>query len=289
MPGPVHLEEWQRTLRRRRLATIAAAGLVAITAAAAVDVVIGRSAPDLAASSPAAAVKAPLGEQAGAATAPVAVTVPPWVWAQPPSAPAPLPSAPGVAPVITRIETTDPVVFLTIDDGVTRSPEAAAEFRELGIPASLFLVDGPIEAAPGWFGALPGTLVESHTRTHPDMTTLSESAQRDEICGNADLIERTYGRRPVLFRPPFGKYDDATRRAAAACGMRAVVIWQETVNNDVVRFREVLYLRPGDIILMHFRPSFVQELNVIRQRVQDAGLRFALLEDYVAPDTVPAT
>jgi hypothetical protein len=64
-------------------------------------------------------------------------------------------------------------------------------------------------------------------------------------------------------------------------------LWQEHVNGGVVGFREVLHFRPGDIILMHFRPSFVQELHVIRDRVQEAGLHFALLEDYLVPDTVP--
>jgi hypothetical protein len=93
----------------------------------------------------------------------------------------------------------------------------------------------------------------------------------------------------VLFRPPYGNYDAATQRAAAACGMRAIVIWQETVNADVVAFREVTHFRPGDVILMHFRDSFVQELQVVRDRVHEAGLRFALLEDYVAPDTVIRT
>jgi peptidoglycan-N-acetylglucosamine deacetylase len=195
----------------------------------------------------------------------------------------------GHAPVITRVETTDPVVFLTIDDGLTRLPEGLDAFRELDMPASLFLINEPIESDPGYFAAMPGTLVESHTQTHRKLTELSEEEQRAEICGNADLIERTYARRPVLFRPPGGSHNEATQRAAAACGMRAVVLWEENVNWDVVGFRSVPHFRPGDIILMHFRPQFVQELNVIKQRVEEAGLRFALLEDYLAPDTIPAS
>jgi len=264
-------------LRRRRLAAVAVGGIVAVLAAAGVDLVRDKIAPEAAGG----AASTATGESATAAAER------PWVWDGSPGAVAPLPAAPAVAPVITRVETTDPVVFLTIDDGVTRSDEARRAFADLGIPASLFLVDGPVEQAGAWFAGLPGTLVESHSRTHPDMRTLSETAQRDQICGNADLIEATYGRRPVLFRPPYGGYDAATQRAAAACGMRALVLWQETVNGDVVGFREVPQFRPGDIILMHFRPTFVQELQVIRDRVEDAGLRFALLEDYLAPDTVP--
>ena len=275
----------QQAYRRRRLAVLAVAGLMAIVAASGFDVVRDRPALEVVASSPPPG-DGGAGEPAG--DTPTETTAPPWVWNRPPSTPGPLAAAPGLAPVITRVETTDPVVFLTIDDGFTRGPEAAAAFRALGIPASLFLVDGPVVSAAGWFDGLPGSLVESHTQTHPNMRGLSESAQRAEICGNADLIERAYGRRPVLFRPPYGNYDEATQRAAAACGIRAIVLWQETVNDDVVEFREVTHLRAGDIILMHFRTSFVQELNLIKDRVQQAGLHFALLEDYLAPDTVPA-
>lgn len=204
----------------------------------------------------------------------------------PPVTLVPLPSTPGVAPVVTRVETTDPVVFLTIDDGHTRSPEVQAALEEAGVPASLFLLDGPVEADAEFFRNLPGTVVEAHTRTHPDLRTLSEEAQRAEICGNADTLERAFGRRPVLFRPPYGSYDEATARAAAACGMAAVVLWEASVNGDVVGFRTVPRLRPGDVLLMHFRPSFVTELRALVERVDAAGLRFALLEDYLVPSSM---
>jgi len=194
----------------------------------------------------------------------------------------PLAAQPGVAPVITRVETDDPVVFLTIDDGTVRFPAAQAAFQEMGIPASWFLIDEPITAEPGFFRPLLRTSqVESHTRTHPDMRGLTEAQQRREICGNADNVARAFGRRPVLFRPPYGLYNADTQRAAAACGMQAVVLWEQNVNHDMVGFRRRPELRPGDIILMHLRPQFVQELQVIEQRVEAAGLRFALLEDYL--------
>jgi len=200
----------------------------------------------------------------------------------------PLTAQPGVAPVVTHVDTNDPVVFLTIDDGTVRFPAAQAAFQQLGIPASWFLIDEPITAEPQFFRPLLGTsLVESHTRTHPDMRGLSQAQQQREICGNADSAARAFGRRPVLFRPPYGLYDEDTQRAAAACGMRAVVLWEQNVNHDMVGFRNRPEFRPGDIILMHLRPQFVQELNVIKQRVEASGLRFALLEDYMVPRQPP--
>jgi len=51
------------------------------------------------------------------------------------------------------------------------------------------------------------------------MPSLSYAEQVKEICGEADLQEQQFGRRPTLFRPPGGAYNTNTRRAAATCGM----------------------------------------------------------------------
>jgi peptidoglycan/xylan/chitin deacetylase (PgdA/CDA1 family) len=256
----------------------------------------GAKAPDLPVPAPPPTTPAsrsrPPALQAGASPAPTTTTtlVPAVPLTPPPAAMTIEPSAarPGVAPVISRVETDDPVVFLTIDDGTVRFPAAQAVFQQLGIPATWFLIDEPITAEPEFFRPLLRTsVVEAHTRTHPDMRGLTEAQQRSEICGNADNAARAFGRRPVLFRPPYGLYDEDTQRAAADCGMQAVVLWEQNVNHDMVGFRRRPEFRAGDIILMHLRPQFVEELTMIEQRVEAAGLRFALLEDYLVPESVP--
>lgn len=206
---------------------------------------------------------------------------------QPPPSAEPLPVTPGLAPVIRRIETTDPVVFLTIDDGLVRRPDTLAAFAELGVPASLFLNDGPILKGADFFRSMAGTTVHAHTRHHPNLRRLSEEQQVEQICGNAELVASTFGSRPTLFRPPYGLYDEATRRAAARCGMAAVVLWEADVHRDRISFAHHASLRPGDIILMHFRRHFREELQTVARHVEEAGLRFARLEDYIV--TAPRT
>lgn len=200
----------------------------------------------------------------------------------PPARPAP----PDRAPVITRIETGDPVVFLTIDDGHTRSPELVEALGELGVPVTLFLVDQPIARGADFFRSLPGAVVEAHGQTHTSLRGLPEHRQRAEICGNAGTIERAFGRRPMLFRPPYGNYDQATRQAAASCGMAAVVLWEATVDGGRISHRHVPELRPGDIVLLHFRPRLVDELRLVVERIEAAGLRVGLLEEYLVPETL---
>ena len=46
--------------------------------------------------------------------------------------------------------------------------------------------------------------------------------------------------------------------------------------------------RRGDIILMHFRPAFVEDFLAALRVIYEAGLAPALLEDYInLPGTVP--
>ena len=211
----------------------------------------------------------------------------------PPRSPASLAFAPdvvlpsvsgGLAPVISTIPTKQPVVFLTIDDGVYREPEAAAKMRAAGIPASLFIVQRYVSVTPGYFSYVAqqtGSVIEDHTIDHKDLPTLTYPGQYKEICTTANVYAQVYGRRPTLFRPPYGDFNTDTRRAAAACGMRAVVLWHALVQNGAMQYQMGNSLRPGDIVLMHFTPSFKQDLNAFASASKMAGLTPQLLESWV--------
>src|SRR5687767_6077557 len=54
-------------------------------------------------------------------------------------------------PVVHRVETTDPVVFVTIDDGWTRSPAAYDQIRARGWPIANFVLPDPLRADPGYY------------------------------------------------------------------------------------------------------------------------------------------
>jgi peptidoglycan/xylan/chitin deacetylase (PgdA/CDA1 family) len=202
----------------------------------------------------------------------------------PPAAPIP-PVAGPRAQWLARIPTAQPVAFVTIDDGWTRLPEAPALVAAAHVPVTLFLTVNAIRADPGYFTRFrdTGARIEAHTITHQRLPGQPYGRQRHEICGSADQLGGWYGHRPYLFRAPFGDHEATTLGAAHDCGMRAVVFWRETVNNGVVRFQEGSTVRPGDIILMHFRPRFVDDFIAALQAIKDAGLTPALLEDYL-PD-----
>jgi len=192
---------------------------------------------------------------------------------------------PGPAPAISRVPTTDRVIFLGIDDGIWRDPSVLTQLTAARIPFTMFLVRPEAQAGTAYFQALQavGGTVESHTTHHSDLTKLGYWGQHEEICSTTDEFQQWFGRRPTLFRPPYGKWNQLTRQAAASCGYRALILWQGATNDgrlDVIGGQ----LRPGDILLMHFRPDLVENLQVVFATARAQGFRIARLEDYVGGD-----
>jgi peptidoglycan/xylan/chitin deacetylase (PgdA/CDA1 family) len=210
-----------------------------------------------------------------------------------PPAPAPEPitlPAGDEVPFLSRIPVTRPVAFLTIDDGYLKNPEAPKLLAAAGIPVTLFLTTDAIQDDVPFFDRLRdfGAVIEAHTISHPELAGKWEGFQRHQICDGAARLGQWYGRRPVLFRPPFGDKDRTTLRVAKSCGLRAAFMWKETVDKGKVRYQEQLKrVQPGDIILMHFRPAFVQDFLAALRAIHRAGLTPALLEDYVPPAVPP--
>lgn len=123
---------------------------------------------------------------------------------------------------------------ITFDDGMKSVHRAALPvLKNYDAPAHLFLTTGVIGENRRWpeqpagipsFDMLDwqsvealhagGVSIECHTRTHPDMRTLSREQMAEE-CGSADdLIEQRLGRRPKYFAYPFGYHNSAAREFA---------------------------------------------------------------------------
>ncbi|WP_079078895.1 polysaccharide deacetylase family protein [Streptomyces sp. DSM 15324] len=196
----------------------------------------------------------------------------------------------GLPPVFTSVPTRDRVVFLTIDDGAEKDPRFLRMMSELRIPYTAFLSDYLISDDYPYFKKMQaaGVTLNNHTLHHPSLRGLSYRRQKHEICGMQTVLGERYGRRPVLFRPPYGTYDRDTLVAAKACGVRYAPLWDEEVFVDHWEYREGdRDLHPGDIVLSHFRgrgewqgtmPDMVRRfLN----KVTAEGYAVARLEDYL--------
>ncbi|MFJ6781676.1 polysaccharide deacetylase family protein [Streptomyces yangpuensis] len=203
-------------------------------------------------------------------------------------------AAPGKVPVIDRIPLPagEKIVFLTFDDGAEKDPELLKMAADLKLPISMFLTDSVASSDYGHFEKLrdngSASTVNNHTLTHPNLRTLSFEAQKKEICGQQDKLEKRFGQRPPLFRPPFGNYNDDTLRAASECGVSSILLWKVSMQINNFQYAQGSALQPGDIILAHFRgPSELKGATEIQmttrmlQRIQEQGYKIGRLEDYL--------
>ena len=193
-------------------------------------------------------------------------------------------------PVFTTVPTEEKILFLTIDDGDEKDPAFLRMMSELKIPYSAFLSDYLVKEDYGYFKEMRdrGAGLHNHTLHHPYLPALSYARQKREICGMQATIEERYGKRPTLFRPPYGNYDRNTLRAAKACGITHVPLWNEEVFVDHWEYREWdRGLHPGDIVLSHFRGredwkgTMPDMIRRFLNKATAEGYAVARLEDYL--------
>lgn len=184
--------------------------------------------------------------------------------------------------VVYRINTKDPVVFITIDDGFTVSDVLAKQLEK--IPHTNFVLAGPLSSHRSFYSheAANGVLFGNHTAKHRNLARLSESAQRREICAGRNAVARVTGSAPTMLRPPFGAWSKKTTpQAARACGMKHIVLWDVTADRFDIRTWGNRGIQRGDIILLHFIPSLSTTLPKLLAHLDRLHLKPARLEDYL--------
>ena len=159
-----------------------------------------------------------------------------------------------------RLEAPTDRVALTFDDGPDPegTPAVLDALDAAGARGTFFLVGEQILRHHDLGGEIArrGHGVALHGFRHVDHSRLDAVEARDDLTRGLDAIEAATGKRPSLFRPPYGRPADSTAQASAELGLR-LVYWSawgadwEPIPAERIAELASRDLLPGAIVLLH--------------------------------------
>lgn len=126
------------------------------------------------------------------------------------------------------------------------------------IHATFFVVGDWVDKYPESVKALSdaGNEVMNHSSHHAHFSQLNDSEIVSDITACNEKIAAVTGETPVLFRCPYGEYDDHVISAVNGMGMTAVqwdvdsLDWKG-ISADEIKSRVLKNISPGSIVLFH--------------------------------------
>ena len=192
-------------------------------------------------------------------------------------------------------------VALTFDDGSSPANcrRILAELVTAGAPATFFPIAAAMDLDPAFWRLVAdlGYPIGDHTLTHPQMPSLSYSAQVHQLAASRAIVESTIGRKMLnVFRPPYGAWNAATLRAAEATGFPTVITWDVSDRDTSPQgsLKEMLAAADrgtnGSVILMHCGPNATPYLlPSIIDHYRSLGFRFVTVPQLLGLPWSPGT
>ncbi|MBI4289759.1 MAG: glycosyltransferase [Chloroflexi bacterium] len=187
------------------------------------------------------------------------------------------------------------IIALTFDDGPNEpyTSQVLDILKRYDVKATFFVLGKNVEYYPEVTGRIiaEGHALGNHTYDHKKATALVEWDR--QIDRAQDVIARTVGVKPRLFRPPFGQKTpwelDSMRKRGYV-----TIAWSISANDPNVRSSDVIARRvirkaqPGGIILLHDgfetrhgwdRSPTVQALPAIVESLKAQGYTFVTIPE----------
>ncbi|AFK86525.1 MULTISPECIES: polysaccharide deacetylase family protein [Thermoanaerobacterium] len=161
--------------------------------------------------------------------------------------------------------------------------------RDKNVKATFFLTGLWIDKYPDLVKKIyeEGHDVENHSNTHPHMTQLSDSEMVDEIKACEEKLVKITGRKPYLFRPPYGDYNDKVIEIAKSLGYYTIqwdvdsLDWRG-LDTEAIINRVLPNVKKGSIILFHNNGQFTPEaIPYIIDKLKENGYQIVPISQLI--------
>jgi peptidoglycan/xylan/chitin deacetylase (PgdA/CDA1 family) len=182
-------------------------------------------------------------------------------------------------------------VALTFDDGPDEdsTPAVLDALDEAGVKATFFVVGE--QFGRHWRiareAAERGHELALHGFAHPHHEELGPAAARDEVARGVGAFEAALGTRPRRFRPPYGRFAEASYEACVRFGLTPVY-WSawgmdwEPIGPERIADLACRDLAGGMVLVLHDSPRYavresarptVDALPAILARITEMGVK----------------
>src|SRR3954470_6411102 len=192
-------------------------------------------------------------------------------------------------------------IAITFDDGPAPgcTPAILDALDAAGVRATFFVVGEQLmrSHAVARQAAERGHELGLHGFEHVDHDTLRPQAARDDLARAVGSFEASIGRRPRFFRPPYGRFSEASYEACKHLGLEPVY-WSawgldwEPLPGERVAELAMRDLADGAILLLHdsarygHRPDCAptaEAIGSIVARAREEGLSVAPIGELLMP------
>lgn len=191
-----------------------------------------------------------------------------------------------------QVETKEPVVALTYDDGP--NPEYTKKLvkllDKLGVKATFFTIGKEIEAYPQVIKQLvkSGHEVGNHSYSHQKMIWKTPKFIAEEINQTDELLRQLGVENEILFRSPFG-FKRLTLPYILKQQKKKNILWSldpkdyQESNPEIIAQRILENIKPGAIILLHDgggdRTATINATEIVIHKLQAQGYRFLTVSE----------
>lgn len=158
------------------------------------------------------------------------------------------------------------ITFFMVGDWVEKYPEAVKKISDKGHE------------------------IANHSNTHPHVNQLSLEKNREEIKACNEKIEKITGKIPILYRGPYGEYNNTVVTAAEEEEMKTIQWSLDTLDYSGLTGEQMWNrldgkLEPGSIILTHNGTKHTKEsLEMILTKIKEQGYQVVTVSNLIYQD-----
>jgi peptidoglycan/xylan/chitin deacetylase (PgdA/CDA1 family) len=164
-------------------------------------------------------------------------------------------------PVVCEVQTSDKKIALTFDDGpaVNFTPSLLDVLTKYNINATFFCIGNRIGGNENIISDVMarGHIIGNHSHSHHYLFDFfSRNKMQKDLSKMDNAVQNLFGKRPLMFRPPYGVTTPAMKRVMIN-GNYTAVGWNIRSLDTVIKNEEKLFqrvtkaIKPGSIILFH--------------------------------------